>query len=68
MTFLVVKDKYEDEAKTVFSDTNISVTTCGKRHLGAAVGVVKGILELLLGQGTLPPNMSVTKLKSGARS
>ena len=37
-TFLVVKDEYEDEAKTVFGDTNISVTTRGKRHLGAAVG------------------------------
>ena len=37
-TFLVVKDDYEDEAKTVFGDTNISVTTRGKRHLGAAVG------------------------------
>ena len=37
-TFLVVKDEYEDEAKTIFGDTNISVTTRGKRHLGAAVG------------------------------
>ena len=37
-TFLAVKDEYEDEAKTIFGDTNISVTTCGKRHLGAAVG------------------------------
>ena len=37
-TFLVVKDEYEDEAKTMFGDTNISVTTRGKRHLGAAVG------------------------------
>ena len=37
-TFLVVKDEYEDEAKAMFGDTYISVTTCGKRHLGAAVG------------------------------
>ena len=36
--FLVVKDECEGEAKTVFGDTNISVTTCSKRHLGAAVG------------------------------
>ena len=36
-TFLVVKDEYEDEAKTIFGDTNISVTTRGKRHLGPAV-------------------------------
>ena len=53
--FLGVKDKYKDEAKTIFEDTTISVTTRGKRHL-------------LLGQGTLPPNMSVAKLKSGVRS
>ena len=36
-TFLVVKNEYKDEAKTIFGDTTISVTTRGKRHLRAAV-------------------------------
>ena len=57
-TFLVVKDEYKDEAKIIFGDTTIS-------QLPHAV---KDILELLLGQETSPPNMSVAKLKSGARS
>ena len=34
---LYVKDEYEDEAKAIFGDTYISVTTRGKRHLGASV-------------------------------
>ena len=33
-----MKDEYEDEAKTAFGDTNVTITTRGKRHLGAAVG------------------------------
>ena len=35
--FLVVKDEYKDEAKTAFGDTSVTITTHGKRHLGAAV-------------------------------
>ena len=53
-TFLVVINEYEDEAKTIFGDTTISVTTRSKRHLRAAVR-----------SRTSPSNMSVAKLKSG---
>ena len=37
-TCLVVKEEKEEEAKHVFQDTNIFITTEGKRHLGAAIG------------------------------
>ena len=37
-TFLVVKEDYVGEAERVFTDTNISITSHGQRHLGAAIG------------------------------
>ena len=37
-TFLVVKEEYAEEAERAFADTSVSITTQGKRHLGAAVG------------------------------
>lgn len=37
-TCLVVKEEKEEEAKCVFQDTGICITTEGKRHLGAAIG------------------------------
>ena len=37
-TCLVVKEEKEEEAKHVFQDTDIVITTEGKRHLGAAIG------------------------------
>ena len=37
-TYLVVREKHEQEAKKAFADTSISITMSGKRHLGAAPG------------------------------
>ena len=37
-TFLVVKEEYAEEAERAFAYTSVSITTQGKRHLGAAVG------------------------------
>ena len=37
-TYLVVKEEHEKSAKEVFGDTDIHITTHGKRHLGAALG------------------------------
>ena len=37
-TYLVVKQEYEESAKTAFADTEVHITTQGKRHLGAALG------------------------------
>ena len=37
-TYLVVKQDHEEQAKEIFSDTDVRLTTQGKRHLGAALG------------------------------
>jgi hypothetical protein len=37
-TFLVVKGEYVHIAEQAFADTEVNITTQGKRHLGAAVG------------------------------
>ena len=37
-TYLIVKEEHEDKAKTIFADTDVHITTNGKRHLGAALG------------------------------
>ena len=37
-SWLIVKDRYADEAKQIFEGTNIKITTQGKRHLGAVIG------------------------------
>ena len=37
-TWLIVKEYHLDEAKDKFKDSGISITTEGKRHLGAAIG------------------------------
>ena len=37
-TSLVVREEQEEEAKRIFEGTGISVTTEGKKHLGAALG------------------------------
>ena len=37
-TILVVKDKHEQTANSLFSDTGIKITILGKRHLGAVIG------------------------------
>ncbi len=37
-TYLVVKEEHEESAKEAFTDTDVSITTHGKRHLGAAIG------------------------------
>ena len=37
-TYLVVKQEYEEVAKAAFIDTDVHITTQGKRHLGAALG------------------------------
>ena len=37
-TSLVVKEEFVEEAERIFADTNISITSSGKRHLGAAIG------------------------------
>ena len=33
-----MKDEHKDEVKIAFGDTNVTITMCGKKHLGAAVG------------------------------
>ena len=39
-TYLIVKEEYESKARELFSaDTEVHVTTDGKRHLGAALGL-----------------------------
>jgi len=37
-TYLVVKEEHEESAKGIFTDTDVHITTHGKRHLGAALG------------------------------
>ena len=37
-TWLIVKEDYLEEAKDKFKDSGVSITTDGKRHLGAAIG------------------------------
>ena len=37
-TWLVVKEHIEPEAKDLFSDTNISITSYGRPYLGAPLG------------------------------
>ena len=37
-TYLVVKEEFEASAIELFADTDVHVTTEGKRHLGAALG------------------------------
>ena len=37
-TYLIVKEEYLSSAKQAFADTDIKITTSGKRHLGAAIG------------------------------
>ena len=37
-TSLVVKKEFVEEAERIFADTNISITSSSKRHLGAANG------------------------------
>ena len=37
-TNLVVKEEHEERARQVFRDTDIQISTHGKRHLGAALG------------------------------
>ena len=37
-TYLVVKEDHEESAVQLFADTDVHVTTNGKRHLGAALG------------------------------
>ena len=37
-TYLVVKPEHEETAREAFADTDVNITTQGKRHLGAALG------------------------------
>jgi hypothetical protein len=37
-TYLIVKEEYLSSAEQAFADTDIKITTSGKRHLGAALG------------------------------
>ena len=37
-SWLIVKDKYLEKAKSVFKNSDIQIATHGKRHLGAAIG------------------------------
>ena len=37
-TYLIVKPEYEEQAHTLFTGSDIKVTTRGHRHLGAVVG------------------------------
>ena len=37
-TSLVVREEQEEEVRKIFEGTGISVTTEGKKHLGAALG------------------------------
>ena len=37
-SYVIVKDKNFEQAKNMFSGTNINVTSAGKRHLGAVIG------------------------------
>ena len=35
---IIVKHQYEQNAREIFSDTNIDVTVSGAKHLGAVIG------------------------------
>ncbi len=37
-TILIVKPEHLEKAKRVFSDTNVTITTEGERHMGAVIG------------------------------
>ena len=37
-TWLIVKPEFVSEAKRIFCDTKVNITTCGRKHLGAAIG------------------------------
>ena len=37
-SFLIVKKQYAQKARDLFKDTDIKVTSAGKRHLGAVIG------------------------------
>ena len=40
-TWLIVKPEFLSEAKLIFSDTAVNVTTNGRKHLGAAIGSIE---------------------------
>ena len=42
-TWLIVKEDYLKEPKDKFKDSGVSITTEGKRHLGAAIGIYTSI-------------------------
>ena len=37
-SYLIVKEQYKDKAKEIFGDTNIKISTEGRRHLGSVIG------------------------------
>ena len=37
-THLMIKEQFVEKARALFASTGISITTQGKRHLGAAIG------------------------------
>ena len=47
-TWLIVKEHHLDEAKDKFKDSGISITTEGKRHLGAAIGTSQFYVERIV--------------------
>ena len=37
-TILIVKPEFEQQAKEIFKNTNVKITTAGERHMGAVIG------------------------------
>ena len=65
--YIIAKDQYKQNAKELFSRTNISITVSGAKHLGAVIGRVrsshpevflgKGVLKITLRHGCSPVNL-----------
>ena len=52
--YIIAKDQYKQNAKELFSRTNISITVSGAKHLGAVIGRVRSShREVFLGKGVL---------------
>ena len=49
-TSLVVKKEHIEEAKTAFRQTDVNITTIGKRYLGGAIGKEFSIREFIGGK------------------
>ena len=62
-TWLIVKEHHLDKANDQFNDSGISITTEGKRHLGAAIGTPQFISDGPIRRCTKPGSLQARTAK-----